>query len=513
MFSIGKMKRKANITLWQAATVVRGGDGAVSLSEWVFYAKNRRYWHQKHEYERNGPSVSISDLDLPADPPKKKKILVPYQELTKRQKTIRDKAIKGPIGTFIVGIRPSSYQQKKLTSMLAVSNHAFNWCRKLVTEDKLKATMETLQRIVACGKENKIDPSLRLPDDQWFFENKMTALKLTAVKSFCASFKGSGKKAKLFRDRDGGQFPYTGQFQCPQKYVRPLVPDDMKHVTGHGEEFRQRAICLMPDSFATRRQGRERFLLLKKPLNQLPSLTHDMNIVKLPSCKWQLHIPCSVDFLRRPGSVESNAICGVDPGGRTFMTVYDPTRQAIFECGSSDDKMSIMDKLHRAIDQTQERHKCANKRNKLQAAEDLRRHLLKLHKKLRNKVKGVHVEAASILVNKYALVSLGKIGVSSIVKKKDVKNKDRKIGNKSVRDLVTWSHYKFRKRLQDRANGTPCKIVIQDESYTSKTCGICSVQNHKLEAKEIFKCASCHYVTGRDVNGARNILRKTLQMF
>ena len=137
--------------------------------------------------------------------------------------------------------------------------------------------------------------------------------------------------------------------------------------------------------------------------------------------------------------------------------------------------------------------------------EDLRRHLLKLHQKLRDKVKGLHIEMASMFVKNYKLVSLGKIGVSSIVKKTS-----RNIGKKTTRELHAWQHYSFRKRLVDRARKTSCIVVIQEESYTSKTCGMCSVKKENLGGNETFQCESCHYVTGRDVNGARNILRKNI---
>lgn len=53
-------------------------------------------------------------------------------------------------------------------------------------------------------------------------------------------------------------------------------------------------------------------------------------------------------------------------------------------------------------------------------------------------------------------------------------------------------------------------IDIVDESYTSKTCGSCGMLHHSLAANKIFRCKNCKVIMDRDVNGARNILIKSL---
>eukprot|EP00122_Pirum_gemmata_P014232 Pgem_evm1s13268 len=73
--------------------------------------------------------------------------------------------------------------------------------------------------------------------------------------------------------------------------------------------------------------------------------------------------------------------------------------------------------------------------------------------------------------------------------------KGRKIGTKAVRGMLCWSHYKFRQRLIAKSElFSNCKVIECDESYTSKTCGFCSVTNTKLGGNKVFKCKqpSCH---------------------
>ena len=85
----------------------------------------------------------------------------------------------------------------------------------------------------------------------------------------------------------------------------------------------------------------------------------------------------------------------------------------------------------------------------------------------------------------------------------------RKIHSKTARQMMTWSHYRFRQYLLHKSREYPwCKVVICTEEYTSKTCGCCGVINRNLGSSKTFKCPSCGATIDRDVNGARNVLLK-----
>eukprot|EP00122_Pirum_gemmata_P001718 Pgem_evm2s1549 len=48
--------------------------------------------------------------------------------------------------------------------------------------------------------------------------------------------------------------------------------------------------------------------------------------------------------------------------------------------------------------------------------------------------------------------------------------KGRKIGTKTVRGMLCWSHYKFRQRLIAKSElFNDCNVIECGESYTSKT--------------------------------------------
>jgi putative transposase len=87
----------------------------------------------------------------------------------------------------------------------------------------------------------------------------------------------------------------------------------------------------------------------------------------------------------------------------------------------------------------------------------------------------------------------------------------RRIRSKTVRMLLTWSHYRFRQLLQSKVAERPhCRLFVVNEAYTSKTCGACGRLHENLGSKKTFRCPSCGLRLDRDVNGARNILLRFL---
>ena len=98
-------------------------------------------------------------------------------------------------------------------------------------------------------------------------------------------------------------------------------------------------------------------------------------------------------------------------------------------------------------------------------------------------------------------------------RRKDGKRVARKITKKTVRTMLTWSHYKFRQLLLHRAKReSDCTVIICDEAYTSKTCGKCGKIHDKLGGNKVFKCPQpgCNHVADRDFDAARKILIRYL---
>jgi len=139
----------------------------------------------------------------------------------------------------------------------------------------------------------------------------------------------------------------------------------------------------------------------------------------------------------------------------------------------------------------------------------MRRAWRKMQWRVRNLVDECHKKMVKFLCANYSVILLPSFETQQMVTRAQ-----RKIGSKTARAMMTWSHYRFKQRLLFKRQEYPwCKVVICNEAYTSKTCGICGALHHKLRGEKTFKCPACCVVIDRDVNGARNILLKNSSLF
>lgn len=189
----------------------------------------------------------------------------------------------------------------------------------------------------------------------------------------------------------------------------------------------------------------------------------------------------------------------IDPGVRTFLTGYDPSGY-MYEWGAGD--MKRLYRLQMVCSKLQSRSSgvCHKKRYKMQRA------MRRIYDKMKNLIADIHRKSIKWIVENFTYVLLPKFNSSQMVKKGK-----RKIGKRTAWEMLAWSPYRFRTRLQSKVQEYPwCRVTICTEEYTSKTCGCCGSVNTKLGGNKVFHCPQCGYKTDRDFNGARNIWLKEL---
>ncbi|BCS83717.1 putative transposase [Cotonvirus japonicus] len=209
--------------------------------------------------------------------------------------------------------------------------------------------------------------------------------------------------------------------------------------------------------------------------------------------------------------------CGIDPGVRTFATVYSRNQtQAI--CNSKCYNKYIK-KHHRKIDKINQLTNSAKndynivnttiiKNGKLKTIvkikdnkpSHLNRALKKYHKKIMNKMRDMHYKVAHELVHTYDNIYLGKFNTKSILSKNNTK-----ISSPIKRIIASQSPYLFRQRLTYMAHKYGSNIHLVNEYLTTKTCSNCG-QKNELGPSKIHKC-SCGMIADRDENAAKNILK------
>ncbi|MDP2434222.1 MAG: transposase [archaeon] len=198
---------------------------------------------------------------------------------------------------------------------------------------------------------------------------------------------------------------------------------------------------------------------------------------------------------------ETLRVCSLDPGVRTFQTIFDATNGHALQVAPSD--MGRIMRLCYYLDQLISKQSQA-KRSKQRYS--LRRAARRARTRIQDLVNEVHKQLAKHLATNYDLILLPKFETSQMVKRKD-----RVIGSQTARQMVTWAHYRFQQRLLFKCRQYNCRVAIVDESYTSKTCSSCGALDYKLGGKKVYRCASCKMVMDRDINGAKNIFLKNFE--
>ncbi|MDP2437505.1 MAG: hypothetical protein Q8P67_17310 [archaeon] len=139
------------------------------------------------------------------------------------------------------------------------------------------------------------------------------------------------------------------------------------------------------------------------------------------------------------GSVKKETIraCSLDPGVRTFQTIFDANHHHALQVAPSDMGriMRLCYYLDRLISK-QSQAKTSKKRS------SLRRAARRARTRIQDLVNEVHKQLAKHLATSYDLILLPKFETSQMVKRKD-----RVIGSQTARQMVTWAHSRFQQRL------------------------------------------------------------------
>ncbi|TAG87555.1 MAG: transposase [Oscillatoriales cyanobacterium] len=189
-------------------------------------------------------------------------------------------------------------------------------------------------------------------------------------------------------------------------------------------------------------------------------------------------------------------VVALDPGVRTFMTFFS---ESSYGWLGNDSNLSIqklcfrLDKLTSKMSKTNSRQ-----RKRFKKAAD------RLKSKIQHLVKELHHKIAKFLVDSFDVILLPSFESSLMVSKSR-----RKIRSKTVRQMLTLSHYQFKKHLEWKAwEQGKVALTSINEAYTSKTVSWTG-EVKKIGGSRVIKDASGNQMN-RDLNGARGIFLRAL---
>jgi putative transposase len=242
---------------------------------------------------------------------------------------------------------------------------------------------------------------------------------------------------------------------------------------------------------------------LTKELAKDGANTCDAQVLRDATGKWYLIQPIKTVVTEpQPAAADKLGGAYIDPGGRTFLTVYCPDGVVL----------KVGDGLYELL-----KHKlikadtCMSAATLMQAAGGqgrkvvrIRRRAQALRTKVRNVVRDLHRKTCVLLCSNFTNVFLPHLDVAGM---SQVGN--RTIHNKAVRNLMTFAHGEFRVKLKQYAAERGVTVTPVSEAYTTKTCTRCGHENDVGAARHVV-CSGCGLRVDRDIAGARNIALRCL---
>ena len=192
----------------------------------------------------------------------------------------------------------------------------------------------------------------------------------------------------------------------------------------------------------------------------------------------------------------SGRIVALDPGVRDFMTFFSE------DCFGWLGQQCInrIQRLCQHCDHLYSR--ATQEKRPLRRA--LRKAANRIKVKIRNLIDELHKKVAHFLVTNFDIILL-----PTFETKQMTKRGARKLRTKSVRQMLTLSHYRFKNFLKHKAYEYGVRVIDVCEAYTSKTVSWTGEVVANLGGSKVIKSSAGHRMD-RDLNGARGIFIKNV---
>jgi transposase len=228
----------------------------------------------------------------------------------------------------------------------------------------------------------------------------------------------------------------------------------------------------------------------------------DLDVARTANGKWYLVLP-------RKATIEASkpqyGDAFLDPGGRTFQTLYSPDGV----CGKVGDEFymddSVKGKLLRADALMSVAAKLKDEGHIGRKRKGVLRKAQALRTKVHDVVRDLHRKTCRFLCDNFRAVFIPEFKAPEMTR-----IGDRTINSKTVRNLMTFAHSEFRNKLIEYGAKRGTRVYIVSEAWTTKTCTGCG---HVMDvgSSKTVACEKCGLHLDRDHSGARNIFMRSYQ--
>ena len=255
-----------------------------------------------------------------------------------------------------------------------------------------------------------------------------------------------------------------------------------------------RQSCYIPDDAVTEQGVYHTILGPLRMAEAIPAGQQECRLVKERGLYW-LHVPhpaqCDIE------APSGDGVVALDPGVRTFLTYFSET-----ECGKIGHRafgriQRLCHWLDDLISRTATEPNRKRRRNMRRAQQRARQRIINL-------IDELHWQVARWLTSHYRIILLPTFQTQDMSRRGV-----RKIGSKTVRAMLTFSHHRFKQRLKWKAWQRGAVVLEVNEAYTSKTRSWDGNIKPNLGGASIIRDDS-GFGMDRDVNGARGIFLRAL---
>ena len=192
----------------------------------------------------------------------------------------------------------------------------------------------------------------------------------------------------------------------------------------------------------------------------------------------------------------SGRIVALDPGVRDFITFF--SEDCFGWLGQQ--CISRIQRLCQHCDNLLSR--ATQEKRPLRRA--LRKAANRIKVKIRNLIDELHKKVTHFLVRNFDIILLPTFEIKQMTKRGA-----RKLRTKSVRHMLTLSHYRFKIFLKQKASEYGVQVIDVCEAYTSRTVSWTGELITNLGGSKIIRSSEGHRMD-RDLNGARGIFIKNV---
>ena len=222
----------------------------------------------------------------------------------------------------------------------------------------------------------------------------------------------------------------------------------------------------------------------------------NQNISRLTLRHGQYHLAVPYDERRPPERENQARVVALDPGVRSFMTWY---------CADSVGKIGegAFFRIQRLCERLDDLLSRAAK-SPARRRRNMRRAAGRMRLRIENLVSELHRKAARFLVDNFDVILLPTFETSEMVERGR-----RNIRSRTVRNLLSLAHYRFKLFLKRKAEELGAVVLDVSEAYTTKTVSWTGEMQENLGGSSVVVSQDGERMD-RDYNGARGIYLRAL---